>query len=99
MCRCSEFGRCSEFCRCQSSTVVQSFAVVQSCETEGDIIECPVVQSFDGIFASSSNSCVRSTPNLSPKILRAGTVPPIGTSINACYGSDIGLFTRKKARS
>lgn len=65
---------------------------------ETEEIECAVVQSFDGIFASSSNSCISSMPNLSPKILRADTAPSIGTSINACYGSDIGLFTGKKAR-
>ena len=33
-------------------------------------------------------------PNLAPNILRADTAPPIGTSINACYGSDI-IQTKK----
>ena len=66
---------------------------------DGEITERAVAQSFDGIFASGSKSCVRSMPNLSPNILRADTAPPIGTSINACYGSDTGLFTGKKKDS
>ncbi len=35
-------------------------------------------------------------PNLSPNTLRADTAPPIGTSINACYGSDVELFGKSK---
>jgi hypothetical protein len=61
----------------------------------GEITECAVVQSFDSILASGSKSCVRSMPNLSPNILRAEAAPPIGTSINACNGSDTGVHPEK----
>jgi hypothetical protein len=64
-----------------------------------EIIERAVVQSFDGIFASGSEACVRSMPNLSPNILRAVAAPPIGTSISACYGSDMDCSSGKKQDS
>jgi hypothetical protein len=57
-----------------------------------------MVQSFDGIPASVSEPSVRLTPNLSPNILRAETAPPIGTSINACYESDVGIVHPEKRK-
>jgi hypothetical protein len=55
-----------------------------------------MVQSFDSIPASVSEPSVRLMPNLSPNVLRAVTAPPIGTSINACYVSDVRPEKKKQ---